>query len=267
MPIEPKLDYQAWARKQLNVNPDAGPAATRAAFLRLVASQNFLPSLSAHEAFEVLCKGSDAARPSAAAMVRADSEADLRAEVETFADRFFLFAPPERRERWAELLQRCEWVLPLAVRLQSLRVGLDTHVVPPADDPDAAELVERACELFVMRAPARAQRRREFLEEMAGEPSRWVAAARRLRGARSDIIAALAPEFLDSLLGQPLLDRKVVRQLKKKVPKNQNSIESSGSGWLVFLVVVLLAGAASRQCDTGKSRTPPQFQPLPKVKQ
>lgn len=146
-------DLKAWAADQLQVEPGSAPAEVRAAYLRRAQLDNGVPNLAAREAMVLLSGRNNAARPTLALEA---VEQKLHHEIDDFASRFFALAIADRKAEWEKLHARGQGFVRIAARLAALRPGL-YFVLPPLDrDSHLGKLVSAACQLFVLRPPARA---------------------------------------------------------------------------------------------------------------
>src|SRR5262245_18695075 len=107
------------AAEVLGVPGDAAADAVAAAFLAGLPAAGLVPPGSTVAALNTLA---DAALP-------ADGQADLRAEVEDFARRYWSLSPAGRSAAWQALINRCPDE-PTAARLLSLRAELYVVTTP-----------------------------------------------------------------------------------------------------------------------------------------
>jgi hypothetical protein len=254
-----------WAAEELGVAAGAAPDVVRGAFLRRLAETDFVPPPAALRAYRHLAEGRPLRAENACAEHVLLAEEDrLRTEVEDFAEQFFTLAPPERRQRWLALTERCRWSPPLAARLLGLEAGLgvDLSEVPDAD-PLAARLARQVGELFVLRPADRAQRRRAFLARMGGEADAWERAARRLDESHP-AVASLAPELLDRLMEWSATQKELARARKR--PRRGASAAgtsgpSGGSGggrfpWYVIFFIIMGLSWLVRSADRRPAPAP-----------
>lgn len=261
-----------WAAEQLEVSPDASPDEVRAAWLRRLAEDDFVPSSDSRQALEVFLQR----HPEGGWLARADEaaaqweEEQLRAEVEAFAAEFWNLSVEERRQRWENLAERCAFAPALRVRMDQLGTGLDIVAPLPRNDARVSELVEHVRELFVLRPGPRARLRQSLLAQMRNKWSEWRTAAHRLRHA--------APAFDE--LGIDLLGKlrtttpAVARQSPPKSlpqPDQQTANQPSKLGYL--WIIIALGGAFLRLVSSdnkpSSSSRPPftfPYKPLPSPK-
>jgi hypothetical protein len=186
---EPTADRPR-AADALGVPPDAPPEAARAAFLRRLAADRWVPPEAAVAAVNRLA---GAALPLTADAADEDA-APFRAEVEAFAAGYWDLPPADRRAKWDDLSARCPDG-PDAARLGQLEPGLDVAVVAH-DDRLVDEIAGVVRELFVLPPRDRAVRRAGWLAENAGRFPLLAAVARRLDLARSEV-AELDPRLFE----------------------------------------------------------------------
>lgn len=248
---------QGWAVAQLDLGRDAAPAEVRAALLRRLAEDDFVPPLRRHLAARILL---DPAYASAAALrhVSGEKEDRLRTEVDSFAADFFKLQPAARRQRWQELTACCAFTPPLAARVRELEEGL--VVIPPTtgDAPDVVALAEHVCELFVLRPAARAARRQELLREMEPSVARWQAAARQLRSL-SPAVAALAPHLLNELADWEawLQQQRRREQVTPAVMESPSASSKRGSVWPVIVGIIVVVNLVRLGVNSTNSTAPP----------
>lgn len=198
-----------WAAEQLGLSPHASSEEARAAWLRRLPEDDFVPSSESRWALAALLRrpqdGGWEARADEAAFVA--EEERLRDEVETFATQFWDIPVGERRRRWEELRDRCAFAPALRARLRLLEPGLAVEARIASEDERVIHLANHVREIFVLRPGLRARARQEILHGMRKNRQKWKAAAQNLRHA--------CPEFAS--LGDDLLDR--LRAAKAKTKK------------------------------------------------
>ncbi len=245
-----------WAAGQLEVAADASADDVRAAWLRRLEEDDFVPPDEARWALAALLDR----QPKGAAQEHADraaslaEEDELRQEVDAFAGHFWDLPPPQRRGRWQELRQRCAFSAALRGRLQLLEAGLDVGSLPGEVGADGRliELAAQVCDLFVLRPGPRAQARQALLGRLGQEQQEWAAAARRLRQTQPGL-ACLGVDLLDEL--------EVVRKIPPRPPRSRVP-ESAASGdatmprWLIWVAIFIACGGL-RACMSAINRTPP----------
>lgn len=268
VPDGPVPDLRGWAAAQLDLKPDAAPAEVRAALLRQLPEDDFVPPFRRQQAARLLLAPADgAASILRQGHVLAEEEEHLRTEVDAFAGDFFKLATTERRQRWQELTARCAFSPPLAARVHGLEKGLSA-TVPVSASEDVRSLAEQVCDLFVSRPVVRAARRQEMVREMRLSVARWQAAARQLRSQAADI-AALAPALLDELADweKRLQQQRKRQQVMPTVAQQPQPTGGSKRGAIwpvilaIFVVINLLRLAIS---GTGGTSRPPAIK-LPPV--
>jgi hypothetical protein len=205
-------DVERLAAEKLGVEPGMEPGERRAALLRRLHDEDYLPDPALHEAIRLLAgrpvrQGSESPLQEEAAGAE---EERLRGAVEEFAAAFFTVPIAERRERWHSLFRDCTAHERLRDRLLGLKPGLgvdrDTIPIRP---PGVRRLAEIILALFVLRPGPRATRRRELLGELLGDPSLRrsdLARARKRLMRRHPDVAALSDGVLLQLArpGRPL---------------------------------------------------------------
>lgn len=159
---------RARAAAALGVPPEATPAEARAAFLRRLAVENFVPPEECTAATNALASTALPVGPE-------EAERDAREDVETFAGEFWSLPPTARRARWAELWSQYPHG-PAAARLRGLAPGLDVAVTPRAN-PEAEALAACVREWFVLPPRKRAVRRAGWRAEQAARFPALVRAA------------------------------------------------------------------------------------------
>jgi hypothetical protein len=253
-------EVTAWAARTLEVEQAAGGPAVRAAFLRKLPDEDFVPPAPWRPALEVLSGRETAhARPLLYNQFVEETAPTFRDQVESFAIAFFSLPPDQRAKRYDELRETAECYPAIAARLQRLEKGLELDSSAcDGPDPDTSHLATGICEAFVLPPIAAAARRQELLFDCQRDLPRWEAAARRLCKARPQIVA------LEHDLVQKLLlwqDEKKRLQKKKLRPPVAASASSGTSAsplrysWLIFVVIMAIARAISSSSSTS-SRVP-----------
>lgn len=231
-----------WAAEQLGLNPQATPKEVRAAWLRRLPEKEFVPPTEARWALELLldprAEGYWQARAEEAATA-AEGE-QLRAEVKTFAHRFWDLSIEERRRTWQELYDRCSFARPLQARLRLLEAGLTVDTQVTHANARVVELAEHVRELFVLRPGPRARTRQDLLRGMLDKRKEWKAASRRLRRANPKLAA----------LGDDLL-----RRIKTALPKRKPI--HTLPRWVYVCIVMAAVGFLGGFLKEAKRPTPP----------
>jgi hypothetical protein len=226
------------AAQTIGLKPDATAAQVRRAALRRLPDEQFLPSLSWHQAWQVL-------RGQVPPLcIPAEEENRLRAEVEVFAAGFFAFSSTDRERRWWELAERCAGLAPLRVRLRALRAGLEVEAAVGEADFRLSWLARYACDLFVRKPADRAIQRQLLLRSMHDEIGRWQLAARQLRR-RYPAIAALAPDLVQEIGEWTRRQRRLTRVRQRNRPRRASGRQTSratasSSLWVIVLIAIVL---------------------------
>ncbi len=252
-----------WAAELLEVPEVASPAEARRAYLGKLRECAFLPPRSWRQALRVLEGGSAPAEPDEEWLT--EEEARLRAEVETFAEEFFAVPVAQRRERWEALLCRCENMLPLVVRLQALKAGLEVETQGlPLDQSPGGRLVEQLLQTFPLPPLARAASRQAFLRRVEGAEvdshKLWEKAARYLR-AEWPALAALDEELVRHVAEL----RSRLKQRGKMHYRSQQHRQAAaaagsknGNRWWVVLVVISVTSGLLRGFINSNNSSPPR---------
>jgi hypothetical protein len=232
-----------WAAEQLGLSPHASADEVRAAWLRRLSADDFVPSSESRWALEVLLQR----QPEGGWMKKADEAASrweeerLRGEVEAFALGFWDLPTEERRRRWQMLTDRCTFAPALCARLRRLEAGLDVDSSNPVDGKKVIELVEHVRELFVLRPEPRARARQKILHSIHANWNEWRIPAQRLRHAYPTI-AALGKVLLDEIRrGKPMTIRPRIRPQPHPQPSEEKNIDWSSLKWTWIVVGVCLA--------------------------
>jgi hypothetical protein len=242
----PLPDLRRWAAVQLELKPNTTPEQVRAALLRRLPEDAFVPPYRCQQAaLFLICPADGAERALRQGQAAYDEEGRLRIEVDAFAAEFFKLALRERRQRWQELRGRCAFSTPLTARLEGLEKGLDVAL----DNISATavrELAVRICDLFVLRPVPRAMQRQELFRDMRMNAARWQAPARQLQK-QAPQVAGLAPVLVQELAGWK---------------KRWSKAVTSGAFLLVFsaLIYVLIFVGSGRQAPS-----PPDVDPYPPI--
>jgi hypothetical protein len=174
-----------WAAEQLGLSPHASLEAVRAAWLRRLPAEEFVPSSELSWALAALLRrqseGGWEARADEAAAVA--EEERLRSEVEAFAAGFWDLPPDGRRSGWRELLDRAKFTPALRERLRLLELGLGCvpFVDETKEDTRVIELAYLVRDLFVLRPRPSARAQQDVLERVWGDRRKWRKAGQRLR--------------------------------------------------------------------------------------
>lgn len=254
-----------WAAEQLQLSPHASADEVRAAWLRRLRADDFVPTSESRWAVEALLQR----QPEGGWMTKADEAASrweeerLRGEVEAFALGFWDMPTDERRQRWQMLMQRCAFAPALCARLRRLEAGLHVDSSNPIDGKKVIELVGHVRELFVLRPGPRARARQALLHRMRANWNEWRIPAHRLRYAYP-ALAALGKDLLDKLRGDsPKAIHPRIRPLPQPQPQpsKENNNDWSSLKWTWIIVGVVLATIRTLSCDQKPSSPPsPAYQ-------
>ncbi len=233
-----------WAAGLLGVPPGANPSEARAAFLRRLPEVDFVPPPAWRRALGILdgCPAHGPDDPSFYFHEMLAAEDRLRAEVDTFAGRFWALDPAERRRTWNGLSARCSAFPALGSWLERLEPALPVKPVFPVPmDPQVSELLRRTQELYVLRPGEAAREHREYLRQMRRDRGSWRNAVQTLRRVYPDF-AALAGPLLSDLESTR---KKVKRRRVRKETVGQGSRRSSSAWWAFLLIAMVLGRVAS----------------------
>jgi hypothetical protein len=247
--------YRQWAAGQLGLAADATAAEARAAFLRRLPREDFVPPLELVQAARCFGVGATAARDARteAEVARAE-EAALRVDVEEFADQYWELRPADRRTRWETLWAHANFSLGLRARLKCLEDGLDIarKQVPAGTDPLVAELACRVCDIYVLRLAARARAWQAVWREARRNIWGWKAAAEVLV-ARYPDIAALQSEAVKKFAKWE--GPSSVQPPRIKSPEEAASTWQQYR-WLVWLLAIVVGGVV-KSFDSSDPLRPP----------
>lgn len=243
-----------WAAEQLGLSPHASADEVRAAWLRRLPEEDFVPSSELRWALAALLRrqpeGGWEARADEAAF--AAEEERLRDEVEAFAEQFWDLPADERRRRWEKLTDCCAFAPTLRARLRLLEAGLAIDPHTPSEDARVAELASHVRELFVLRPGPRAHARQDILRRMENEREKWKTAVRRLRYA-CPALASLGADLLNKLeTAMPTPQR-----LPKRPPPPQSTASASTGGQVPRWIFIVIAVAASQIARVACDHSPP----------
>lgn len=264
---------RAWAAEQLGVAPSASRAECRAALLRALPDDDFVPFESTKPAAQLLLSAANAAASGNARQhYLRDSEDALRRRIETFAAEFFSLEPGERRQRYEELLPLTAALPALQSRLKRLERGLDIERNPTENMlPGFSELGSNICELFTLPPLASIARRQELQARWSLDPALWQGLAIGL--------SRLAPKL--AALQEPVLERLRVSmkmqeaRARKRAARVRTVVATTTSGdtpkpgryaWLIVGVVIgilKLIISAGNHRDSTPTYNPPPYNPPP----
>lgn len=261
---------QARAAAALGVSPDAGADAARAAFLRRLAADGFLPPEECVVGANLLAGASLPVGPDGTA----DAAARAREDVGAFAAGYWALAPAARKARWAELTAAAPDE-PTRRRLAHLEGGLGIGVsVHP--NPLVEEAAAAVRELYVLGPRDRAVRRAAWFAERSGRLEELRDASRRLQ-ADAPRLAALDPDLFRRLtIGAglellPAIDSRAAEAERNERagraaaemfartlnrPRPQTADTGGGWSWGGVFVVVAVIGAILRAVSSSGSQTP-----------
>jgi hypothetical protein len=251
-----------WAAEQLGLSPDASPEEVRAAWLRRLPHEDFVPPTEQRWALVALLRrqpeGEWEKRADEAAAV--EEVARLRQAVEAFVEKFWLLAPEDRRRHWQALKKRCAHAPAVQACLRLLEAGLPLPpaLPEPANETREDELASQVRDLFLLRPEARARARQTLLLRMRKDWSEWRMAVRRLRK-QNPALAALGADLLDKVVtttGEPA-------QLPRKPPprpKAATQPQQQSRTWPVWVIVGIAIGIVRAALNSSHpSPTPPTF--------
>lgn len=246
-----------WAAEQLGLKPDASLDEVRAAWLRRLPAEDFVPSSELRWALTALLRrqneGGWEARADEAAAVA--EEERLRSEVEAFTEQFWDISVSERRRRWEQLRDRCAFAPALRARLRLLEAGLDDVSIPDkaGERTRTVELAGHLRDLFALRPGVRARARQSLLLDMEGDREEWKHAAHRLRYAYPKL-AALGNDLLDKIIAAV----PIPKSLPKKPPPQPTAAKSELASPLRYLwILVSIAVGLFRAACIDRPSSPP----------
>jgi hypothetical protein len=265
----------AWAACEVGLCTGVTSDEARAAFLRELTDNGFVPSPTRQRAWQQLC-GLLGGPPSEALLAE---EARLRNEIDEFAASFFATPIAARRQRWQELSQRCASSPPLVARLQALRPGLDVELDPNRlGNPRLEQLASHVAGLFVLPPAARAAQRQAVLRTAQTDILGWEAAAVQLHATLPTLVA-LEPTLQGAILGWRGQQQRLARRREGRTSSAQartprpapaataRAPSSSGSralgGLAVFVILIVvrlcIGGLGSHRSYTPAPLPPPNF--------
>jgi hypothetical protein len=265
MPMPTNPDWSAWARKQLDLEEVSAPANVRRAYMQRLSDEDFMPPAHLPYAFAIL--DGHAGTPGANEETAwADVCERQRQRVEEFAHNFFQIPVAGRREQWLKLKTDCAKVPALVNRLDRLEPGLtlDPHGLAVTSS-NLRELIQAACEIFVLRPFEAAQARAAFFRlETFQSPDQmieWEAAARILKS-RYSHYEVLAPALVQQVLQHRNRVNELARRRRSSMPRNpvsgarepqtaaarvakpsiSNTTPSPSYRWVIYVAVMLVGG-------------------------
>jgi hypothetical protein len=228
-----------WAAKELGVSPTATADEARAAFLRRLPREDFVPPPALVRAARCLGVGPAAAPRDARARAEASraEEDAVRTEIEDFADRYWKLSPAERRACWDALSERAAFSLALRARLQGLEAGLDVAgpELPPDADPHLVELARQVCAIYVLPLGPRVRAWQSLRREMRPRLRDWKFTARRLLD-RYPSVAALQGDAVEKLAAPEVLTHLPPPPLKTPAAATPGYQQSK---WLIWVAVTV----------------------------
>jgi hypothetical protein len=250
-----------WAAEQLGLEADASPEEVRAAWLRLLPEEDFVPLSEWRWSLVALLRreserGLEARADEAAAREEEDS---LRDEVEDFAEGFWGLPAEARRQRWQELTARCAFAPALRARLRQLGPGLDVQSFPREGEEDTrvVELAGHLRDLFVLRPQPRACDRQALLRRMEEEREQWREAGGRLRRAYP-ALASLGSDLLDELAILSPARLYPPKSPPFQPPSQPPSASQPAPRWIIWVIIgIAIAGSRLFIGMGNKSSSPP----------
>ena len=241
--IDPeRLDRRLrWAAEQLGLSPNASLDEVRAAWLRRLPEEDFVPSSELRWALAALLRRPSEGRWEARAdeLAAGAEEQRLRGEVEAFAELFWEFLPKERRRCWQELMERCAFAPALRARLHLLEAGLNcVSVINETNEyPRVVELAGYVRALFVLRPGPRARARHEIHCRMECERKAWRSDAQYLRLTRPSL-ASLGNDLLDKIATGPPIPKQLPQKPPPQ-PAEAKAVKTGGYGciWVIIFVI------------------------------
>jgi hypothetical protein len=246
----------------LGVPENASSREARRAYFQKLRECDFLPPRSWQQALQVLEGNLIPAGPNAEWLF--EQEGRLHAEVVVFAEAFFAFPVMVRRDRWEDLLSRCQGMLPLTARLQALKAGLEVeNATLPVDSSPRGQLAGHLLQSFSLPPLARAASRQAFLRKIeepsaAADRKAWERAARDCQ-AEWPAVAALDQELVQYLakLRRRLGRRNKTHQRSQRQRQTALAGNRQASPWWFLLIVVGVVSGILRSATS--SNTPPTF--------
>lgn len=201
------------AAKELKVPANADGTAARAAFLKRLPADEFLPPETSIAALHRLNGSPLPLTPQARDHLHFYEQRDLK----QFLAKFWSLTPVDRNKRWQSLHARCTSEQ-VARWLTHLQPALDDNVPEPADPADV-ELLLLARELLLLTPRKRAARRAEWLAANS-DIGRWRDAILRL-GAGNQSTAYVLGQVLHLM---PIPDPNDVNEYRAERPDRHNTV-------------------------------------------
>ncbi|HET6881492.1 MAG TPA: hypothetical protein VFI31_15120 [Pirellulales bacterium] len=249
---KPPAAWRRWALAELDLQPGmSNDEARRILFTRL-SDLDFMPPGGWDNALRVAGIAPCGAALDGPVFVPAQraAEESLRAEVESFAARFFSLPPDSRAAQYQELVKQSAGMPAVAARLEGLWPALELPCeVPAVESPEAADLLDQARRLFLLPRQERASRRLTFLQQCRMNLPQWQRAATTAQ-TKFARYAALEPALFRELATSGNREKqreKIARQRRRSVRKTRTSqsvvrTTQKAPWWIWILVVVGLNG-------------------------
>jgi hypothetical protein len=263
-------NLRGWAAAQLELAPDAAPAQARAALVRQLIDDDFVPRYRTQQAALFLLQPATGAELLLRqGQAHHDEEDRLRIEVDEFAAEFFKAEVPDRHRRWQQLREECAFCPRLSNRLESLRNGLGV-TLPQTDDKLLNDLIRYIAESFPSGLTGKAVRRLELLKPIEDLTVwRWIVErVARLEHELPDVMA-LAPDLVSDLASweKRLRPRRVTgvrRVIVESEPAGQRKPVLS-RGWIVLAVLMGVVWGALNRSDNPRPYSTPYSPERPQV--
>jgi len=271
--IAPDNIMRRWAAKQLGISSDALPEAARAAFLRRLPEEEFVPGPALVDAARALgVIGVNNSRYSGAHLTAfREEENALRSEVEEFAGSYWKMPPDARSEQWTNLRNRARDLVSYRslMRLRDLEGGLAVNgpELPSEGDPNTRELARRVCGLYVLRPIAQAREWQALSKVIRPRALDWKNAAKRLRAFHPKL-AALQPQVVSELAGWQPPPQFAPPHRPKPLPADTGkALSPRGAKWMIWAVFIGASTMVRLFTGGGNYTTPPPtYRDLPSYK-
>jgi hypothetical protein len=232
---------RAWALRQLGLDEKADHADVRAAALRRLHEEDFVPPWTWQQGFMLLGRPNHESALVHGRLLQ-DEEERLRGEVSAFAGVLFELDRGERQRRWQALREPCELYPALCAWLQELEKGLSVQSLEIGGTAEYRQLAVFLAELLVLRRTPRATRRRAILADLKSELAKWEGVAFQVQCANQEI-AAFDPRLLQQLHTCHEAAKWSLKRYRTEMARRQVNIEEDrarGRVFLVFAVVLFM---------------------------
>ncbi len=248
-----RIRLESWSARVLG-SSDGVDQSRELELLERLGAEGFLPTASEDAALRVIWNGdAEQVDPRTRATIRAEKHRQVTRWIEEFERQFFGLPADQRRRRWIELIDHCDDLPLLRLRLQRLEGGLDAQLgVSHPELVAAGSIGDYFQRLFLADRSSVPLVFAAFDDRVLSKSSETVQSLARDLKQHHSKIAALQPELLEELLERQARNarRSQARARRAKSISGRDETSAGSMMWMAIVagivLVTLIIGNANK---------------------